>query len=83
MRPLTVQNTESVGVREGKTSVNWGVYALKKHFYGCDRSSWVYAGWHCEGIYRDCGDFHIAFSGFGDDNIIYDFIPVLEITSRM
>lgn len=23
---------------------------LKKHFYGCDRSSWVYAGWHCGDI---------------------------------
>ena len=30
-----------------------------------------------------CGDFHIAFSGLGDDNIICDFIPVLEITRQM
>ena len=55
----------------------------KKHFYGCNGSSWVYAGWHCEGMYRDYGDFHIAVSGRSDDNIICDFIPVLEITSRM
>ena len=34
-------------------------------------------------MYRDCGDFHIAVSGLGDDNIICDFIPVLEITRRM
>lgn len=31
----------------------------------------------------NCGDFHIAFSGLADDNIICDFIPVLEITRRM
>ena len=51
----------------------------QKHFYGCDGSSWVYV----EGMYRDCGNFHIAVSGLDDDNIICDFIPVLEITSRM
>lgn len=41
---LTVQNAESLGVSKGKTSVKWGFYAPKKHFYGCDGSSWVYAG---------------------------------------
>ena len=34
-------------------------------------------------MYRDCGDFHIAVSGLRDDNIICDFIPVLEITRQM
>jgi hypothetical protein len=38
---------------------------------------------HREGLYRDYGDFHIAVSGLSDDNIIYDFIPVLEITRRI
>ena len=33
--------------------------------------------------YRHCGDFHIAVSELDDDNIICDFIPVLEITSRL
>ena len=80
---LIVRNAESVGVREGKTSVNWGFYAPKKHFYGCDGSSWVYVWLHREEMYRDHGDYHIAVSGLGEDNIIWDFIPVLEITSRM
>ena len=40
---MIVQNAENMGVREGKTSVDWDVYAQKKHFYGCDGSSWVYA----------------------------------------
>ena len=30
--------------------LNAGFYAPKKHFYGCDRSSWVYARWHCDDI---------------------------------
>ena len=46
---LIVQNAENPSVSNGKTSVNWGVYAPKKHFYGCDRSSWVYAWLHREG----------------------------------
>ena len=33
--------------------------------------------------YRHCGDFHTALSGLRDDNLICDFIPVLEITSRL
>ena len=45
-----VQNGETMGVREGKTSVNWSFYAPKKHFYGCDGSSRVYAGWHRDDI---------------------------------
>ena len=32
---------------------------------------------------RNRTDIHIAFSGLADDNIICDFIPVLEITRRM
>lgn len=32
---------------------------------------------------RNCADVHIAFSGPVDDNIICNFIPVLEITSRL
>lgn len=32
---------------------------------------------------RNCADIHIAFSGLSDDNITGDFIPVLEITSRL
>ena len=34
-------------------------------------------------VYRDYGDFHIAVSGLRDDNIICNFIPVLEITRQM
>ena len=26
------------------------LYAPKENFYGRDRSSWVYAGWHCDDI---------------------------------
>ena len=32
---------------------------------------------------RNCVDIHIAFSELSDDNFICDFIPVLEITSRL
>lgn len=32
---------------------------------------------------RNCGDFHIAFSGLADDNIICGFVPILEITGRL
>lgn len=78
-----VQNAGSMGVSEGKTKENWGFYASKKHFYGCDGSSWVYVWLHREGMYRDYGDFHIAVSRLDNDNIICDFIPVLEITSRL
>ena len=81
---MIAQNAETMGVRESKTRSIRGFYAPKKHFYGCDCSSWVYAGWHCDGMYRDYGNFHIAVSGLDDDNnIICDFIPVLEITRRM
>ena len=45
-----VQNAESMGASEGEMSVIWGFYAPKKHFYGCDDSSWVYARWHCDDI---------------------------------
>ena len=47
---VIVQNAESLGVSEGKTRSIRGSYAPKKHFYGCDCSSWVYAGWHCDDI---------------------------------
>ncbi len=47
---MIVQDAETMGVRESKTRSIRGFYAPKKHFYGCDCSSWVYAGWHCEGI---------------------------------
>ena len=36
-----------------------------------------------ERMYQDYGDFHIAISELYDDNIICDFIPVLEITRRL
>lgn len=32
---------------------------------------------------RNCADIHIAFSELSGDNITCDFIPVLEITSRL
>ena len=32
---------------------------------------------------RNCADIHIAVSELSGDNIICDFIPVLEITRRM
>lgn len=47
---LVVQNAETMGVREGKTRTNWSFYAPKKHFYGCDGSSWVYVWLHRDGI---------------------------------
>lgn len=47
---LVVQNAGNPGVREGKTRSIRSFHALKKHFYGCDRSSWIYAGWHCDDI---------------------------------
>jgi len=31
-------------------------------------------------FYLHCGDFHIAVSGRSNDNLICDFIPVLEMT---
>ena len=51
MLQLVVQNAESMGVREGKMRLNGDIYAPKKPFCGCDRSSWVYARWHCKRIY--------------------------------
>lgn len=36
-----------------------------------------------DGTVRNCADIHMAISGLSDDNIICDFIPVLEITRRM
>ena len=47
---MIVQNAETMGERESKTRSIRGFYAPKKHFYGCDCSSWVYAGWHCDDI---------------------------------
>ena len=32
---------------------------------------------------RECADIYTVVSGLSDDNIIRDFIPVLEITSRL
>lgn len=46
---MIVQNADSVGVR-GQNEVNSRLYAPKVPFYGCDRSSWVYARWHCDDI---------------------------------
>ena len=40
---MIVQNAETMGVRESKTRSIRGFYAPKKHFYGCDGSSWIYA----------------------------------------
>ena len=45
-----VQNAESVGVRKDKTRSFRCFYALQKQFYGCDGSSWGYAGLHHDGI---------------------------------
>jgi len=39
---MIVQNAENPSVREGKMKLNGGVYAPKKHLYGCDGSSWAY-----------------------------------------
>lgn len=50
IRLITVQNAENVGASEGKTRSIRGFYSPKKNFYGCDGSSWVYAGWHCDDI---------------------------------
>ena len=36
-----------------------------------------------DGTVRNCADIHIAVSELSGDNIICDFIPVLEITSRL
>ena len=47
---LIVQNAKNPSVSKGKMRLHGGVYALKKHFYGYDGSSWVYAGWHCDDI---------------------------------
>ena len=37
---MIVQNAETMGVREGKTRSIRSFHAPKKHFYGCDGSSW-------------------------------------------
>ena len=85
MRFLIVQNAESVGVRERKTRSFRGFYApppkkallwMWRQLVGLCR---IAPRWY----YRHCGDFHIELSGLGDDNIICDFIPVLEITRQM
>ena len=47
---LIVQNAENPSVSKGKTRSIRGFYAPKKHFYGCDRSSRVYARWHFDDI---------------------------------
>lgn len=43
----------------------------------------VARGFMPDGTVRNCADIHMAFSGLSDDNLIFDFIPVLEITSRL
>ena len=43
----------------------------------------VARGFMLDGTVRNCADIHIAVSELSDDNIICDFIPVLEITGRM
>ena len=47
---LCKQSVMMVLDAQGKMRLNAGFYAPKKHFYGCDRSSWVYARWHCDDI---------------------------------
>ena len=47
---LVVQNAKNSSVSEGKTRSIRGFYSPKKHFYGCDGSSWVYARGHCDDI---------------------------------
>ena len=54
---MIVQNAETMGVREGKMRSIRGFYAPKEPFYGCDRSSWVYAGWDCDDITDTVGTF--------------------------
>ena len=58
---MIVQNAGSMGASEGKMGLNWGVYAPKKHFYGCDGSSWAYVGLHRDEM---CWYLH---SGFGTE----------------
>ena len=60
---MIVQNAENPSVREGKMRLNAGFYAPKKHFYGCDRSSWVYARWHCDDITDTVVTFTQRFRG--------------------
>ena len=79
---LVVQNAGNPGVKEGKTSVNWSFYAPKKRFYGCDGSSWVYVWLHREGMYRDCGDFHIAVSGCPVRLRWYSDIELIDSNAR-
>lgn len=43
----------------------------------------VARGFMPDGTARNCADIHIVFSDLADDNIICDFIPVLEITVRL
>ena len=43
----------------------------------------VARGFMPDGTVRGCTDIYMAVSGLEDDNIIGDFIPVLEITSRI
>ena len=54
---LVVQNAGNPGVKEGKMRLNRGFYTPKKHIYGCDGSSWVYARWHCDDITDTVGTF--------------------------
>ena len=42
----------------------------------------VARGFMPDGTVRGCTDIYMAVSGLDDDNIICDFNPVLEITSR-
>ena len=72
MLHLVVQNAETMGVREGKTrSIRSFMDATVARELMPDCTV------------RNCADIHIAFSGLADDSLICDFIPVLEITSRL
>ena len=68
-----------MGVREGKTRPFRGFYAPKCTFMDAT----VAREFMTDCTVVRCDDIYTVVSGLSDDNIICDFIPVLEITRQM
>ena len=82
---MIVQNAESVGVSRGQNECEFEAFMPRKSTF---MDATVARGFMPDGTVRGYTDtavtYHIAvFRSLSDDNIICDFIPVLEITRRL
>lgn len=75
-----VQNAEGLSVRAGKMGGQVKAFMPSKSTFV---DATVARGFMSDGTVRGCTDIYMAVSGLVDDNIIRNFIPVLEITRQM